>query len=637
MGNINDYLVVQGTNENDYAAHMINRDNGTETLVTGGAPLHYQPTHGNFYAFKPTGGGRLSVSGSLTGKVHLFIYNPALNGTNDNWDDRAGQYVFYSKTFESSSFEFDVEKDKTYYICINNQDSNESGYAFHLHWFKFLPKFRIEEHAKVVDLDHDVVNGTITLTKIHGAGSSSSVTVKRCTANINPTTVNARIVDDGNGAKNLIIDKPTFDSNKDNAGTIILDVETGGGDATFVVTFPYHAAYGMDAATGRSTGHVWNFMDPRVSDSNIGNCKIRQSDGTYSTGTTTGVLSIGQNAVTSSQLHQEIDNRKWTFGWSIKDLNDDITDPMYKNVSEMKGNNADIIWETEGLWFDTNTNLSCLYNENAAAIYSGGIPVQLEMFNTMTADPDRYVGLLADANKKSSFTIPGLKDGDRVLIFMKSGEKSGADREAIFLNIEGARDAVGTVINSNYLYGAGGTLWQHSRLEGCYHFIKNGDGDMKFYMVRGAICKLLSIRIYSGKRMETNGILKMDIDENGEKFSSPLLFMNEEGDAKGKWGRYQLHYRGKGDQMKPEIVAYSGNLSTGTSFSSSNFALDDAKLIVTIHSTVGNFGVFRLRLNQMDFVHNGIENQGYTYVSDFCDRNFTVGYRQTLAILIHGT
>ena len=104
--------------------------------------------------------------------------------------------------------------------------------------------------------------------------------------------------------------------------------------------------------------------------------------------------------------------------------------------------------------------------------------------------------------KKSSFTIPGLKDGDRVLIFMKSGEGSGTN--GIFLNITGAKDALGKKIEtaqSDTWYRAGGTNWQHERYEGCYHFIKDGDGNMTFSMNSGSMCKLLYIRIYTGQRI----------------------------------------------------------------------------------------------------------------------------------------
>lgn len=628
MGSTSDYLVVQGNSESDYTAHMIKPDE-TETLETD-ASTNYQPSAGNFYAFKPTGGGTVEVSGSLTGsQTHLFVYNPATNG----WEGSNGQ--FYKETYTSGNFSFTVEKDKIYYICINNQDTNEHSYSYHLHWFKFTPTFRLDELAKLVDLDTDVQSGSITLTKVYGAGSSSNITVKRCTANIDPASVNGRI--DASG--NLVIDKPTFASGSDEAGTIILNVETSGGYAAFVVTFPYHADYNPAGYTDtdRTYGHIWNFMDPRVSDSNYGNCKIRQTDGTYTTGTATGILSIGQarqdgeDGRPKSQFYEELQNREWTYGWTIKDSSGNYTDPMYKNVWDMEGDNADMIWETEGLWFETGTNLSCLYNENDAAEYEGGTPVQLQEWQTLNADPDRYVGLLADADKKSSFTIPGLKDGDRVLIFMKSGEKSGSDREAIFFNIEGARDAVGTRIVSTDLYGAGGTLWQHSRLEGCYHFIKDGDGPMTFYMVRGAICKLLSIRIYSGKRIDTNRVLR-----GGD---SSLLFLNDEGTAQenAAEGWYQMRFRGKGEQMDAKVIVCSGNLTDENSFATGKFDVNSNKTAVSFKSTVGEFGVFRLRLMDMDFVHDGtgttnnIPGQGYKYVCDFADRNFTVGYRKKMS------
>lgn len=632
FGSANDYLVVQGSSSNDYAAHMIQTTGqyaGSETLSTD-ANTNFQPSAGNFYAFRPTGGGTVQVSGSLTGnQTHLFVYNPATN----SWEGRNGQ--FYQETYTSGYFSFNVEKDKIYYICINNQDNNEHSYSYHLHWFKFTPTFRLDALAKVVDLDNDVENGSIKLTKIYGYGNSTNITVKRCTANIDETTVNARIVSNNDGSGYLTIDKPTFASGTDEAGTIILDVETGGGDAAFVATFPYHADYNMDEATGRSQGHTWNFLDTRLSDSNIENCKIRQTNGTYSTGTNTGILSIGQYKDTSSQFYKETENREWTEGWVIKDSQGNITDPMYKNVFDMVGDNADMIWETEGLWFDTGTNLSCLYNENDLPTYYTDAyrtnvtnPSQPTDFRYTSFDADRYVGLLPDADGASSFTIPGLKDGDRVLIFMKSSEKSGSDREAIFFNIEGAGDAVGTPILSSDLYGAGGAIWaQHNRYEGCYHFVKIGDGNMKFTMKRGAICKLMYIHIYSGKRLDTNRV------ERGS--NSPLLFLNDEGTAQenaaGGW--YQMHYRGKGEQIDAKVIVHSGNL-TDDSFSSTGdnkkFEVNANKTAVSFKSTVGEFGVFRLRLMDLDFAHGQIANQGYKYVCDFADRNFTVGYREKI-------
>ncbi len=632
FGSASDYLVVQGSNENDCAAHMFQTTGqyaGTETLSTD-ASTNWQPSAGNFYAFRPTGGGKVEVSGSLTGnQTHLFVYNPAKNNGNGGWE---GDWpTFYSDTYTSGSFSFNVEKDKIYYICIDNgENSGEHSNAFHLHWFKFTPTFRLDELAKVVDLDNDVENGSIKLTKIYGYGNSTNITVKRCTANIDETTVNARIVSNNDGSGYLTIDKPTFASGTDEAGTIILDVETGGGDAAFVVTFPYHANYNPTGYTdtNRTYGHTWNFIDPRNSDSNIGNCKIGADN--YSTGTVSGILSIGQYKDKSSQFYAETENREWTYAQRQTGEAGGFHDPYYANVFDMEGDNADMIWETEGLWFDTGTNLSCIYNENDAV----DDPFKTNPLNFVSPgsnDPDRYVGLLpVTDDKKSSFTIPGLKPGDRVLIFMKSGEATGTN--GIFLNITGAKDALGKAINPSDLYKAGGTNWQHERYEGCYHFIKDETKDpgseygrMTFSMNSGSMCKLLYIRIYTGQRIVTTNIVSSATGDAGR-----LLFMNDKGAALGSDGQgsqFSLRFRGKGQHSTNQVLTYSGNLNAA-SFTGDNFKVTGAySHLIDFKSKVGEIGMFRLRMNDVTYEYERNANQKITYVADFCDRNFTVGYR----------
>ena len=429
FGNKNDYLVVG----DDLQSRMI-KSNGTETLETD-ANIGWQPVAGNFYAFRPTGGGTVTIEGGIQGaRTHLFVYN---NG----WEGADGQ--FYKATYNTDddhyiSFSFDVEKDKIYYICINNQDNNEHGNAFHLHKFTFTNTFHLTELAKVVDLDQET-GSTIFLTQIQGAGGlgQNPVHVKKCSGNIDPTRILPETPIDRYG--NLYINKPTFlDETKDKAGTVILDINTQGGEATYVVTFPYHANYGWDETIGRSAGHTWNFIDPRNSDSNSGNSKVWDGYSGFNDGpATTGILSIGQYKNPSSQMRHETDDREWTYSQRQTGSAGGFHDPYYANVFDMEGDNADMIWETEGLWFDTGTNLSCIHNEKDAYDQSLTNPLDFAVLGT---DPDRYVGLMpVTDDKKSSFTIPGLKDGDRVLIFMKSGEAT-ADN-GIFLNITGAKDA----------------------------------------------------------------------------------------------------------------------------------------------------------------------------------------------------
>ena len=604
FGSINDYLVVQ-----NLEAHMYNSE-GNEDLKTQG--VNFQPSAGSFYAFKPTSSGTISVKGSLQGdKIHVFVYNPAL-GTVGDWDEKV-QGNFYRDTFDSGEFSFDVVKDKIYYICQDN--NHESGNAFHLSEFTFTHAFKVEQLAKIVDLEKDVANGWIQLTKIEGAGGYD-IKVKRCTGNISPS-IETKIEHDY-----LYMKEPQFTAGTDNAGTVIFDVKTDGGDIVFVATFPYHASFNdvENPDPYRTYGHTWNFIDPRNSDSNIGNCLIRNGIASFNTGETTGILSIGRYTDENSQFYHETQNREWTFSQRQTGSSGGGHDPYYLNVFDMEGDNADMIWETEGLWFDTGTNLSCIYNENDAV----DDPFKTNPLNFVSPgsnDPDRYVGLLpVTDDKKSSFTIPGLKDGDRVLIFMRSGEGSGTN--GIFLNITGAKDALGKKITTDEndpdtWYKAGGTNWQHDRYEGCYHFIKDGDGNMTFDMQSGSMCKLLYIRIYTGQRIVTTNIVSSATGDAGR-----LLFMNDKGAALGSDGQgsqFSLRFRGKGQHSTNQVLTYSGNLNAA-SFTGDNFKVTGAySHLIDFKSKVGEIGMFRLRMNDIEYSSN--------YVADFCDRNFTVGYR----------
>ena len=639
MGSINDYLVVQGNQE----VHMY-KPTGGEAMETNGWP-NFIPITGSFYEFKPTGGGIVTMEGSLTGTVHLFVFDP----TNNTWVQKQNDGVFHKLNFPDTynqnpqegsdfydanysftnnngyvSFSFTVEKDKYYYVCIDKNNSTEvnSNYAFHMHKMSFTNSFHLAELAKIIDLTNVSDGSWIELTSITGY-NSYNIHTKRCSGNITPPASEDYMIQNNF----LYMKKPTFADGTDNAGTVVIDVKTNGGDAVFVATFPYHADYNPTGYTdtNRTYGHTWNFIDPRNSDTNIGNCWINNGWDSFSKGTTSGILSIGQDKNTNSQFHIEVQNREWTYSQRQTGQSGGFHDPYYVNVWDMVGDNADMIWETEGLWFDTGTNLSCIYNENDAVDQSKTNP--LDFISPGSTDPDRYVGLLpVTDDKKSSFTIPGLKDGDRVLIFMKSGEGSGAN--GIFLNITGAKDALGNPISKTDLYKAGGTNWQHNRYEGCYHFIKDGDGNMTFDMQSGSMCKLLYIRIYQGKRIDTNDIVSTKyipdgVDDNGKpKYKTEtgkLLFVNDKGATEGDYSTLSLRFRGKGQKSTNRILTYSGNLKA-SSFTGNNFVVEgDYNQLIQFKSTVGEIGMFRLRFTDVEYSEN--------YVADFTDRNFTVGYR----------
>ena len=597
MGSVDDYLNVQ-----NLEAHMI-RGNGSEDLVTD--PNNYfQPSGGSFYAFKPSAKGTITINeGSIQGdNIHVFVFNP----TSNQWEGENGK--FYKYTFYSLPFNFPVEKGKIYYICQDNQ--NESGNALHLKKFTFTTNYYVKDLGVVIDnVDSYSSEGTpIELTEVNPAGNYT-LTVKRCTGNIsNASELTATITSDNK----LYMSKPTFTSGTDHAGTVIWNLEADGGNDAIVVTFPYHANFDNGSDPHRTSGHIWNFIDPRLSDSNISNC---QDGNGNSVGTASGILSIGRDKDSGSQFHQEVQNREWTYAQRVTGEAGGFHDPMYKNVWDMVGDNADMIWETEGLIFETSPLLSCLYNENDAKDPSVCNPVDAA---GLGGDPDRYVGLMPIANEGeySKFTIPGLQDEDRVLIYMKSGE--GSSDNGIFLNITGAKDAIGNPISSSDLYKALGTNYLHDRYEGCYHFIKDGPGNMTFTLNGGSMCKIMYIRIYTGARVITNNLVSKNTAEDD---NAKLLLINDKDATVGSTAQFSLRFTGKGQFCGNKVLTYSGSINKdGDAFSSSNYVVSGKyNQFVDFTSKVGEVGMLRLRMTDLE--HSG------NYVADFIDKNITVGYR----------
>ena len=619
FGKADDYLIVQPS-AGQYQSSMYNKDTGSENLVTEGSQSI--PSGGNFYAFKPTASGSITIEGGMHGTcIHLFVWNISANA----WETDGTHW--YKETYPQSdnhlhTITFSVTRGKIYYICQDKDNSEETSNenAFHLWKFTYRRDFNIENLGVVID-NVDSQPDFFSVTKIENAGGTGTnpVTVKRCTGNISPS-IHCWIQ---NGW--IYMNKPTFADGTDHAGTVILDVVTENGEGTVVVTFPYHANFGADPndPTKTSIGHTWNFIDPRNSDSNFGNCWYNAGLSHYSKGETSGILSIGQWKNTTSQFRQEYNNREWSWSRRVEGTNGTIHDPYYYNTFDMVGDNADMIWETEGLIFNTETNLSIIHNEGDPFV-NPDVTNPLNFNTGLTYDPDRYVGLLPDADGQSSFTIPSLKGGDRVLIFMKSGMKLGDDDNdyGIFLKVHGAKDALGTSIDPNDLYKAGGTNYiggnGHTRYEGCYHFIKEGDGDMTFDMVGGSMCKLMYVRIYTGDRIDTNDVLA-NKTVDGVTEGGSLLFINDKGATEGDGATLSLHYNGKVQFSAFEVLTYSGNLNDN-SFTGDNFkqyGTYEEKLDFT--SKVGEIGMFRLRAKDLEY--------NKKYVGDFSDRNFTVGYR----------
>ena len=582
FGDSKNYVVVDGGNS------YIFRYDENEGLVTNSSHL---PTEGSFYTFTPTGSGRVTLSGSYNGKVYLFKYK-------DGWQyDNGNLHWVNPWGWTGGDITFDVEAGYTYFLC---EDKNETtNNSFRLHSFSFTNYFYLDPLAVIKE--SSAPNGY--LTTIHGLNNvtinnSGRSYVKRHSENIDVDNLALSL----NNGQLSVSGIAFVDEDANKGGTIIYHLDTSEGVADLVITIPYAADWGTDNDEygSRSWGHMWNFADPRQSDSGRN---------------TTGLLELGKASDSNSKLSEEIAKREWNYAQRVTGESGGFHDPMYTNVFDMEGDNADMIWETEGLWFDTESNLSCLWNENAVPTLKGDAAHYTDY--STNSDPDRYIGLLPPSEGGvSSFTIPGLKDGDRVEIFLGSGEASGTD--VPYFEITGAKDALGKAITGEY--GCGGSMWRPSgsnyNYRSCYQFIKNGDGNMKFALKRGSMAKLYSIRIYRGDKSYRNHVERRS---NSDGYQLLNTYKDGAAGADGKTSTWTLHFRGKGEMLfNPEVLASEGTLDMSTS---GLFRTND-HLYVTLKTKIGQYGTFRLRIKGSDYTGD--------YTTDYADQSISVGYLEKM-------
>ena len=489
-----------------------------------------------------------------------------------------------------------VEAGKTYYM-YGWWNGTELGSQYvscgvaHLIDVTFIPDNMITPLAKWVasgtTSDEDLADATgFTTNDLHIKKLSSNIT--SCEPYIE-------------GGK-LKIRNIVFAEGENPGGTILIKLGDPGNDNNPV--FAYTIAY--DAGWNSGEGYKWDFSTNPLRGLKWTDTSGQADDVNFGTGAGPGLLYDEMHETLNNEPHSD-----WTFEYRVK-KGDGGLDPMYLNKYNMEGDNADMMWDTEGLIINTGSNQSAINNEYTD---NGGV---IDHTNTTNRpDPDRYVGILPGGE----FRIPQLMKDDRVIIYMGSGDGSGA--ESVFMNIENARDAVYAEIDSEDEYHLGGSLWNANSVKttqahgdpyyrGCYHFFATGDpndatkpADMIFKLMnKGTLVKLYSIEIYRGDRRMTNSITRKE-----DKVDS-WVFATE-----GSTNRYNLHYRGKGENIaNTEIIARSGN--------NGNFSMSTDGNDVTCTSGSGDFGMLRLRLKCMEYNHN--------YVADFADHNVTVACQKTL-------
>lgn len=581
------------------------------------------PVTGTFYKFIPEVSGTMTLNfkansiryndywnnngtseGNEQVKNHECPYYVMVKESNSFYSERSHRY----SNGENGSFEISVQAGKVYYMYgwwngTELGSQNVSCGVAELIDVTFVPNNMVYPLAKTVP------NGT-TSADLASVTKHSNIHIKKCSDNIEEVTWGKTQVH-GNDYM-LRVTNIKYKQGMDKGGVVLFKIgdPNNDSDPVFVLTIAYDASYKSDNWTdnSRSEGHTWDF-----STNPLKGLKWENTSGEAS------VVDFGKEAgpgLLYDEMHEQNPDgtvhSDWTKTWRVFNGSGQGThDPMFLNKYNMEGDNADMMWDTEGLIFNTSSNQSCIYNE-----FDGVVD---HSKNGTRNDPDRYVGILPGG----SFTIPLLKAGDRVVIFMGSGDGSGDN--ACKFNITGALDAIGNTISSSDIYNGGGSHWEYdqgnaSQYRGAYHFISTG-GDMTFTMNGGSMTKLYSIKIYTGVKEATVDCTRVKtLTYNGEDYNDyTYSFNNDWRTTTPVKGAISLHYRGKGERLKQPTVLYtSGNVSTGSENLSYVEIGDNRAPFIIYKSKKEDYGMFRMRIEDLEL--------GNKYVADYALQNITVGY-----------
>ncbi len=554
--------------------------------------------YNNYWNGNGTSQGNEVVMTSGTCPYYLMVKNSSNQFSRYVHPNGDTQWGLDRSNGQDGSFQnIRVTAGNTYYVYgwWNNGDiGNQNTYCgvAQLIDVTFIPDNMVTPLAKWVESgteeDDDLADVTgYTTSDLHIKKMSNNIT--NCEPYIHETTVNGQTV------KKLGIRNITFADGANPGGTILIKLGSPSNDANPV--FAYTIAY--DASWNNGQGHTWNFSENPLKGLKWTNKNTEADVVDFGTEAGPGLL--------HDEMHEANGHSDWTMTYRVK-KGDTKYDLMFLNKYDMEGDNADMMWDTEGLIINTSSNQSCINNEHGAAI---------DHSDKTQADPDRYVGILPGGE----FIIPRLKADDRVIIYMGSGYGSGS--QTMHFNITNALDAVHNKIVETDDYYAGGSQWNtidnhdDPYYRGCYHFFAEADGDMKFKLVGGSMCKLYSIQIYHGERINTNGV------QEGAKGSGYTLLATKDGGA-GETKTWNLHYRGKGETLadgierngktiKNEFIAYSGTITK------ENTPLTTNSNTISCTNN-GVIGMARVRAKCMEY------NQ--KYVTDFADRNLTFAYHE---------
>ena len=572
FGNDNNLTYVERFKGNVFGSASKSNGGNTYTEFSGNGGSSV-PNEGTYYYFFPEADGKLIVNGYQDSEgINAFV---CIN-------ESGAELLKTLAGTGSKTFEVDVEKGNHYYIARNVNDQNNRP-VFHLLNYTFTPK----KTSYVGPLSYVVDNGSGENSSFSVPNTANNglqtVSIKNngLLGNIQSADVDVDLNNNGTLIVSNVVFKKTNDGKAANKGGAILvrmNPIDNTEDAIFVVTIAYKAEEYANKETNQIK--VWDF---------------------YST-----PLALGNGTVSSSQLYNEI--HQTTPDWQFEYLNRyKNTEPVYKSVYDMEGDNADMIVETEGLIFDSPTNTICIYNDN---------PENPSAFN------DRFVGMLVGGK----LSIPNLKKDDRVRVLMsRYGGTSDSDAKAV-LTIGNGRDVSldengsegrGKLIESPYVIGGASSRISGGKcvLFGDYNFIVDEDGPFSITMSQGKLLKIYRIEIYRNDTHVTNNAVLQS--------SSVYEVLYTDKSTETKTMTYNLHDHGKGERIKVLRIDNMKMYDKNGNAKTVSFTENDPGNATAVSYTpqIGDYGSYRIML--------GNKTLDGGYIADRAERTMAVGYRET--------
>ena len=616
-------------NHQDYYQNEQNWNNANGPYVLhepvvfkGGNFAEYVPWHGTYYYFYPETNGKLYIH------WHSVPVTKDLGKPNEKWDN----IFLWDKTTndgaDASSVEYSdegfykfgtnalngvrVKKNHVYFMSTTPNDARRRNVA-HLTDYTFVPDFTMTPLYKVVDnAASPTTANPIEAAELMYTDNNPNLhyRVKKCLGNIESATVKIE-------NNKLYFTNITYKSgNVNKGGAVIVDVDCTEGQADFVLTVPY-SAEPIDG-TGLEV-KKWDFYSNIIDNAKVDYNQIDNTGNTYqpfedADAPMMDKIHLGQwkdhegDNVSGLYYETEKDPGEWLNTY----INlDDKIEPIFKNVYDIVGDNADMIWDTNGLIFNAESNFTGIYNENDAP---------------SSAFQDRYIGLM----KGSEFTIPRLTAGDRIVIKMGTYGNLTDAPETTTLQITNAKDAIGTAISGDYVIGgsapvSGDVTDANGNYvpRGEYHFIAAGNGDVTFKVKDGQLLKLYTIQIYKNADIVTENEILGDPEDDNKCY-----ILNTQGASTNDEVLLHAHYNGLNEPFSyHNEEAKTGNL-TNNNFNVGTSHENDLWYTYSIvpqpkNAETEKFGAFMAKI--------GVKTLGddeSAYVTDYAYCMVPVGYRE---------